>query len=267
MNISLSPEILFYIGSLGITNTLLWSLVLSLFLMIFAVSISKSLQSSPGRLQGFVEVLIEGAYDFVRNVIGSDKKAKKAFPYVFTLFIFILFANLMVYIPGQSAFTLKTEGGAVPLFRAVMSDYGMVFVITMITIILAQIVTLMVAGPLGYVGQFFNLKGIGNFFLLLFKGKVQFGILAQGCLDFFLGLMDLVGEVAKIISLSFRLFGNIFAGEVLTAVVMFLAPFFLPLPFMFLGLLTAVVQAFVFSVLTLIFLSMASDKGEVVEVK
>ena len=74
--------------------------------------------------------------------------------------------------------------------------------------------------------------------------------------------MDIVGEVAKIVSLSFRLFGNIFAGEVLSAVMLFLAPFIVPLPFMFLGLLTAVVQAFVFSVLTLIFITMASEIEE-----
>ena len=74
--------------------------------------------------------------------------------------------------------------------------------------------------------------------------------------------MDIVGELAKIFSLSFRLFGNIFAGEVLTAVILFLAPFFVPLPFMFLGLLTAVVQAFVFSILTLIFVTMASEIEE-----
>ena len=74
--------------------------------------------------------------------------------------------------------------------------------------------------------------------------------------------MDIVGESAKLVSLSFRLFGNIFAGEVLTAVMLFLVPFIAPLPFMFLGLLTAVVQAFVFSVLTLIFVTMASEIEE-----
>jgi F-type H+-transporting ATPase subunit a len=79
--------------------------------------------------------------------------------------------------------------------------------------------------------------------------------------------MDIISEIAKIISLSFRLFGNIFAGEVLGAVMLFLAPFFIPLPFIFLGILTAVVQAFVFSVLTLVFISLAAeiDRDEVVE--
>ena len=81
---------------------------------------------------------------------------------------------------------------------------------------------------------------------------------------FFVGLLDIVSEVSRIISFAFRLFGNIFAGEVLGAVMLFLFPFLLPLPFAILGLLTAVVQPFVFSVLTLVFISMAaqSESGE-----
>jgi F-type H+-transporting ATPase subunit a len=109
---------------------------------------------------------------------------------------------------------------------------------SMITVLTAQIIAIVVSGPFAYLGRFLNFKSP---------------------LKFFLGIMDLIGEVAKIVSLSFRLFGNIFAGEVLASVMLFLAPFFVPLPFMFLGLLTAVVQAFVFSVLTLVFISMASE--------
>lgn len=259
MDISLSPEILFHIGSFAVTNSFVWMIVLTIFLISFFVLINKKRKEIPGGLQNLTEVIFEGAYDFVRSVIGSDEKARKIFPLVFTMFIFILTANLATYIPGQSALEIKTAEGALPIFRAVMSDYGLVFVMTIVTVILTQIIAIIVLGPFGYIGKFFNIKGIKEFFSLLMKGKFKFGVLAQGFLDFFLGLMDIVGEVAKVISLSFRLFGNIFAGEVLSAVMLFLAPFFAPLPFMFLGLLTAVVQAFVFSVLTLIFVTMASE--------
>lgn len=261
MNISLSPEILFYIGTFGISNALLWYFVLSFLLIAFTLILNRSMKQVPGRLQGAVEVFFEGAYDFTRSVVGSDQKNKKIFPIVFTLFIFILFANLATFIPGQAAITLKKAEGTVPVFRAIMSDYGLVFLFTMIVIITTQIVAIAINGPLGYIGRFVNIKGIASFFKLALKGKFKFGILAQGFLDLFLGLMDIVGEFAKIASLSFRLFGNMFAGEILTAVMMFLAPFFVPLPFMFLGVLTAVVQAFVFSVLTLIFIVMASESN------
>ncbi|NIA18443.1 MAG: F0F1 ATP synthase subunit A [Actinobacteria bacterium] len=259
LSISLSPQVLFNIGWFPVTNSFIWTLVLSFFLITVTVLIGRRLKIVPGGLQNFMELVLEGAYSFVKSVIGTDEKAKKVFPLVFTMFLLILLANLATFIPGQAAFSIARESGPASLFRAVMADYGLVFVMTMITVILTQIVAIAVSGPLGYIGKFINLSGIKEFFREAIKGKFKFGVLAQGFLDFFLGLMDIVGEIAKIISLSFRLFGNIFAGEVLGAVMLFLVPFIAPLPFLFLGLLTAVVQAFVFAVLTLIFITMASE--------
>ncbi len=192
----------------------------------------------PGKVQNLIEMLISGAYDFTESIIGPGKKAQRVFPLVATMFFFVLIANLLTFIPGQAAFTWQTAEGPVSLFRAIIADYGLVFMMTIVVVLLFQIITIAVSGPLAYIGRFFNFRSP---------------------LKFFLGLMDLIGEIAKVVSLSFRLFGNIFAGEVLGAVMLFLAPFFLPLPFQFLGLLTAVVQAFVFSVLTLVFISMASE--------
>lgn len=262
INISLAPEILFHIGSFPVSNSLLWSVVISFAIIAVTLSIRVSAKQVPGKLQGLFEVMLDYAFEFVKSVIGSDKKAKKVFPLIFTLFIFILTANLVTFIPGQSAITLKTSEGVVPLFRAAMADYSLVFLLTIMVVFLVQIIAIITHGPFGYIGRFINISGFKDFFVLLMKGKVKFGVLAQGFLDFFLGIMDIIGEIAKIVSLSFRLFGNIFAGEVLTTVMLFLAPFIVPLPFMFLGLLTAVVQAFVFSVLTLIFITMASEIDE-----
>jgi len=132
---------------------------------------------------------------------------------------------------------------------------------TITSVIMMQIITIAAVGPLGYAGKFINIKNLAGFFVNLFKGKLKFGMLAQGCLDVFLGFMDLIGELAKVFSLSFRLFGNVFAGEVLGAVMLFLLPFFGPVPFLFLGLLSSCVQAFVFAVLTLVFVNMASEAG------
>lgn len=238
LNISLSPEVLFQIGSFPVTNAFVGSLAVSLFLVVAILLIRFNLKTVPGRAQALLESLLEGSFSFIESIIGSREKAKRVFPLVVTLFIFIVTANLATFIPGQAAVKLAKESGSVPVFRAAMADYSMVFVLTAITIVIVQIVTITASGPWNYVTKFVNFRSP---------------------LKFFLGFMDLVGEVAKIISLSFRLFGNIFAGEVLGLVVLSLMPFFAPLPFMFLGLLTAVVQAFVFSVLTLVFISMASE--------
>jgi F-type H+-transporting ATPase subunit a len=132
-------------------------------------------------------------------------------------------------------------------------------VLTILSIVTTQVVAIIVNGPFGYLGKFINLGGLFGFFKKLLKGKLDFGLLASGFFDIFMGIMDLVSELAKIVSLSFRLFGNIFAGEVLTIVMLSLAAFIVPLPFMLLGLLSATVQAFVFSVLTLIYITMASE--------
>ncbi len=238
LDISLSPEILFKLGSFPVTNTFFWSVILSIFLIAITLIVRFSLKLVPGRLQIVFEILIEGGLTFIESIIGSKEKAKRIFPLTFTLFLFILCANLATFIPGQSAISLHTANGDVAPFRAIMSDYGMVFVLTMLMVIIIQITAVITLGPFGYLGKFFNFKSP---------------------LAFVLGLMDIIGELAKILSLSFRLFGNIFAGEVLGAVMLFLLPFIVPLPFAFLGLLTAIIQAFVFSLLTLIFVNMASE--------
>lgn len=238
LSISLAPEILFYLGSWPISNTFFWSFFVTLFLVGGAIWFRFNLKLVPGKFQSAMEMIIDGAFDFMNSITGSEKKTKKVFPLIFTMFFFVLFCNLLTFIPGQAAVTLKTAGGAVPLFRAVIADYSLVFMMTIIGVLIVQIVAIAAVGPLGYIRKFLNFSGP---------------------LNFFLGLMDLVGEIAKVVSLSFRLFGNMFAGEVLGAVMLFLMPFIVPLPFSFLGILTAVVQPFVFSVLTLVFISMASE--------
>ncbi|MDX9778646.1 MAG: FoF1 ATP synthase subunit a [Patescibacteria group bacterium] len=241
LNISLAPETLFHIGTLPISNSFFWLMIVSVLLIILTFLFYRNLKMRPGGIQSFMEMLLEGAYGFVEETVGDKKKTKRVFPLVFTMFFFVLICNLLTFIPGQSAVTIQTADGIAPLFRSIIADYGLVFMMTMISVLITQIVAIAVAGPLGYIGRFLNFKSP---------------------LGFFLGIMDLIGELAKVMSLSFRLFGNMFAGEVLTAVMLFLAPFFLPLPFAFLGLLTAVVQPFVFAVLTLVFISMASTATE-----
>lgn len=232
VDVFMAPEVLFNIGTFPVTNAFFWSVALSLVLIAGALRISFSLKQQPGTFQNIVEVLIEGGFNFVKTINKDEKKAKKIFPLAFTMFLFILTANLFSFLPGAAA----VKYGDVSLFRAVMSDYSIVLMMTLITVILTQIIAIIANGPFGYIKKFINFSSP---------------------LAFVLGLMDIIGEVAKIFSLSFRLFGNIFAGEVLTAVMLFLVPYFLPLPFMFLGLLSAIIQAFVFSLLTTIFITMA----------
>jgi len=228
----LAPEVLFHIGSFPITNSFFWSIFLSLVLMAGAIKLNYSIKQQPGSFQNLVEAIIEGGFKFIGTLNRNEKQAKILFPLVFTMFLFILSANLFAFLPGSAAVTF--DGST--LFRSVMSDYTVVFMLTLVSIVTAQVVAIVANGPIGYLGKYFNFSSP---------------------LAFVLGLMDIIGELSKILSLSFRLFGNVFAGEVLGSVMLFLMPFFLPLPFMFMGLLSAVIQAFVFSLLTTIFITMA----------
>lgn len=234
VEVSLAPEALFYIGSFPVTNAFFWELFLSAVLIGVAIRIRFFLKQNPDTFQNIVELIIEEGYNFLCSIMRDKEKARRMLPLAMTMFLFILFANLFTYLPGSSA----VSSGHLPLFRAVMSDYGIVLIMTLIAVILTQVVAIVVNGPFGYLKKFINFSSP---------------------LAFVLGLMDIIGELSKILSMSFRLFGNIFASEVLGAVMLFLMPYFLPLPFMLLGLLSAVIQAFVFSLLTVIFVSMASE--------
>jgi F-type H+-transporting ATPase subunit a len=240
LEISLSPEALFHVGSFPVTNSFLLMVAVTLFIIICVIILNRKIRMIPKGFQNLVEMMFEGALDFVDTIMLDKAKTRKVFPFVFSLFIFILIANLVNFIPGQSISVYNGEK-FVPLLRGVMADYGMVFVLTIISFITVQVVGVMMCGPFGYLGKFLNFKSP---------------------MTFFVGILETVGEFAKILSLSFRLFGNIFAGEVLMSVFLFLFPFLLPLPFMFLELITAVIQAFVFSVLTLVFIKMAGETAE-----
>jgi F-type H+-transporting ATPase subunit a len=232
VDVFLAPEVLFYIGTFPITNSFFWSIFLSVVMMAGAIKLSYSLKQQPGSFQNLAEAIIEGGYKFIGTINRNEKQAKIIFPLAFSMFLFILVTNLFSFLPGSSAIKL----GDAALFRSVMADYTVVFMLTLITVIGAQILAIIANGPIGYLGKFLNFSSP---------------------LNFALGIMDIIGELSKVLSLSFRLFGNVFAGEVLAAVMLFLMPFFLPLPFLFMGLLSAVIQAFVFSLLTTIFLTMA----------
>ncbi len=263
LNISLAPEILFYIGSFPITNTLFWCVFVSLILIIGILVLKRKLNDIPGTFQNIVELLVESGYGFVLSVMNNKKKTDKVFPLVFSLFVFVLSVNLFPYlIPGQSAWTVERGDDSIPLFRSAMSDYGMVLLLTLLVVIITQIASITAFGPLNYGRRFINLEGIKKFIQLLSQGKFSPAKLLLGLLDFMLGLMDVLSEFMKIVSMSFRLFGNIFVGEVLMIVMLAIMPFLLPLPFMFLGLLSAVVQAFVFAMLTLISIKMATELEE-----
>lgn len=206
------------------------AVVVSVLLMLTFFLTTRSLKMVPSGLQFWLEVIIGGAYDFLLSVTKNEKATDKMFPLVMTLFLFILVGNLFAYVPGLGSISYNGTS----IYRTITSDYSLVLVLTLISFMVTQSTLLFTGGFFAFFSKFINLTGP-------WKDKP---------INAFLGGMDLVGELGKILSLSFRLFGNMFAGEILGLVMFSLVPFILPLPFAILGLLTAVVQPTVFALFT-----------------
>ena len=240
MNISLAAEPLFHIGSFAVTNTLIVSWVIIIFLLIITFLLNKKLAKSPKGLQNFVEMIIEGAFNFMDSIVLDKKQTKKFFPLVMTIFLLVILCNWVEVVPGLGSIGIYEEHqGAqilIPFIRSTSSDLNFTLAIAIISVMSVQIFGIAALGFFKYSKKYIN-----------FKNPI----------DFFVGILELVSEISKMISFSFRLFGNIFAGEVLLIVVSFLVPYIVPLPFLFLEIFVGFVQALVFSMLTLVFLKMA----------
>lgn len=235
IHISLTAEPLFHLGPLVVTNSLLTSWVVVIILIFFAVSLSRRISVIPSYAQLLLEIPIEALYNVVRGVAGH--RAVVFFPYVATFFLFILLSNLSGLIPGVGTIGVKEHGALVPFFRAPTADLNTTLALALVSVGLVQYHGLKTFGT-KYLSKFFTLK---NPMLT------------------FVGLLEFLGEIAKVISFAFRLFGNIFAGEVLLVVTSSLIPIIAPVPFYGLELFVGLIQAVVFSMLTLVFLNMATE--------
>ena len=264
MNISLAAEPIFHIGSFPVTNTLMVAWVIVLFLILVVFLTRRKLREVPRGLQNVVETVIEGALNFMETITGDRKQAKKFFPIVFTIFIFVILSNWIEIVPGLGTIGLWEEHGGekilIPFIRSSSADLNLTLAIAIFSVLSTQIFGIAALGFSKYGGKFLPFKGLF---------KIKYGFLPapsfNGFIAFFAGFLELIAEVAKFVSFSSRLFGNIFAGEVLLLVVSFLVPYIVPLPFLFLEIFVGFVQALVFAMLTLVFLKMAVTGHEVEE--
>jgi F-type H+-transporting ATPase subunit a len=245
MNISIAAEQLFRLGSWPVTNTLLVAVAVSLVLIGFALAIRAKLSDVPGAVQNVAEVVIDGALGVVESVTHDRAKAEKFLPIVFTIFLFVILANWIEVVPGLGTIGVwqmhHGELELVPFLRSASADLNVTLALAIFSVIAIQVTGIAALGAWRYTSRFLNFHSV---------------------VGFFVGLLELVLEVAKVISFSFRLFGNIFAGEVLLLVMLFLVPYLVPLPFLALELFVGFVQALVFAMLTTVFLHMATLDAE-----
>jgi F-type H+-transporting ATPase subunit a len=231
-HISIIPQTIATILNVPITNTLLTSWLVVALLSVFAILLSFGIKEIPGRIQGAVEFVIENFMNFLETIGGSREIAKRYFPFVATIFFFVLTANWFGILPGIGSLGLHGEEGEfIALFRSVNSDLNMTLALALLTVTVSHIVGLIYVGAKGHLAKFLN-----------FKNPIT--LLA--------GILEAIGEISKIISLSFRLFGNVFAGEVLLVIISFLVPYVAPIPFLGMELFVGLIQALIFAVLAMV---------------
>jgi F-type H+-transporting ATPase subunit a len=247
---------------LPITNSLAMTVLVDLLLLLVIIFGARNMQLVPRGFQNLVEVVVEGFYNFA---LGIDRRnVSKFFPLPATIFIFFLVANMLGLIPGvgsigmcvpaepEAAATASAAASSsilsglpgycgagnilIPWLRAPAADLNVTFAFALVAVFMIEFFGVQALG-LSYFTRFFNLR--------------------EGVLGFFVSLIELISEISRIISFAFRIFGNIFGGEVILIVMSFLLGYVLPLPFYGFELFVAFIQAVIFAVLTLVFMSIA----------
>ena len=258
--VTLFAEPIAHVGSFTITNSLLNSWVTVVIILVLAFAVGRSIRRIPRALQNVFEMIIDAALGLCDSVTNSRTKSLKIFPIVFSVFLFILINNWLGLIPGVGSIGfIQQEAGAatfVPLFRGATADLNTTLALAIFSVIAANVFGVLSVGAWKYFNKFINIRALGQIPGSIRKDPT---IALVNPITFFVGLIEIVGEIAKIASLSFRLFGNVFAGEVLLSAIAVIFAFGLPIPFMFLELIVGIVQALIFAMLTLVYFTVASE--------
>ena len=211
------------------------SLLGSILLVVLLVALTRKMKLIPSKPQMIFESLVQGMYDYVRSTLENDKVTAWAFPLILSLFIFILFFNLVKFIPGTESLLFN----GVHLLKPIHSDLNMTIALSIVSILFIQFVGMFSLGFFKYWSKFIN-----------FKKPATIPV----------GIIELISEAAKLISLSFRLFGNILVGGILLLLLAQVSHFIVPIPVMLFEIFVAFLQAGIFSILTLFYIKMAIDE-------
>ncbi len=254
-HITLPSEVLFEVAGFPITNTLIASWLSIIVLMILFYVCTRKMKLIPGKLQNLAEMAVEALLSFVKSVAG-EKHARLLFPVVATIFIYVITNAYLALLPFFGTIVVTgQEGTAVPLFRSANTDINVPLSIAVMSFIFVEFWGMKSLGAFRYLGEFFNFGQIGRGVKELFTGKIRPAItnIAFGFINLFVGMLEIFSHLIRIISFTFRLFGNMTAGEMLLLVSAFLIPLIFTIPFYGLELLIGFIQALIFAGLTLVF--------------
>ncbi|MBI2476438.1 MAG: F0F1 ATP synthase subunit A [Candidatus Taylorbacteria bacterium] len=255
---TLYAEPLAYVGNFAVTNALTTSVAAVVIIAVISLALRARLREIPRGLQNFFEALLEGALSLADQVTNDRKISEKVFPLAFAIFLFVLVNNWLGLLPlGGFGIVERGEHGLafIPFLRSGTADINATAALAVMSVLGANLFGIFSIGIWKTFNKYVNLKALGETFTRVGKEPL---VLIVAPVTFFVGLLELVGELAKIASLSFRLFGNIFAGEVLLAAMSAILPYALPIPFLFLEIFVGVIQALIFSILVLVYFTIAA---------
>lgn len=237
--VEIRASILTNVGGFPISNTFISGWISIVVLVVLFGLATRSMQLVPTGLQNLAETVIEGLIDLAENVAGK-RKGREFFALFATIVLYVLVNNWMELLPGFTNATIFVQEGSekLPLFRSPSADLNLTLVLALCAVFMVQFWSVKHTGWSGWASKFINLRG--------------------GPIGLYVGLLETISEFAKVISFSFRLFGNLFAGDVLLAVIPSLVPWVVVLPFMGLEVFVGFIQALVFGLLTLAFVTMAT---------
>ena len=225
-------EKLFSFLGIDFTNTFILAILCALLLIVFFLIGFKKKEIIPGKTQNFFEFILESLFGLFDGMSGDRKKTEEIFPLVATLFIFILISNLLEILPGVGVF---------PFLRSPSSDLHFTLAIAIFSMGFIHFLTIKKLGGIKYLKKF---------------------IVLNNPILFFVGILEAMGEFTKTLSLGIRLFGNLFAGEILLIVISSMISFIVPLPFLGLEIFVGFIQALIFSSLITVFYGFLTTEEE-----
>jgi F-type H+-transporting ATPase subunit a len=241
IHVALKPYIVGELFGIPITATLLTTWLTMFILIALAITIRHQLSAIPGKLQSIAEMIVGGVFDYMSDVLESRPMAMKYFGIVMTIFIFVLTLNWIGLLPGVTSIGYYHDGHFIPFLYPAATDLNLTLAFALIAFMTIEVAGFATLGFFKYAGKFINFSSP---------------------LAFIIGLIELISELARLISFSFRLFGNIFAGKTLLVVIMFFIPYIVPVPLIAFELFVGFIQAFIFAILTLFFIKLAAAEPQ-----
>jgi F-type H+-transporting ATPase subunit a len=256
---ALPPEAVIHVGSFAITNTMLTSWISIVLILLISFFAFRRMKLVPKGLQGVMEFGFGFILDFCVSVSG-EKNGRRFFPVVATIFIFVVVNAWLSLLPIYgNAFVIHEGSKAIPLLRGANTDLNVTLALALFSFIAVEYYGVKMLGAGKYLQKFIRVTQLKSAFGQIFGGKTKSGLgaLFFGFIDLVVGALETLSEFIRLISFSFRLFGNMMAGEILLMILAFLVPLTLAVPFYGLEMFIGFIQAFVFASLTLIFINLA----------